>query len=327
MIELVEYYRQHSLAEFNSKLDVKLKFPVSRLTSQINSEIIYTRLNEIHHEIRSKHNLFKAVEKEFTNTRSSYDELCILNSSQMLLVDLLKDHKNCMKTFIKTGVYPEILAQNKIQFDALLTTEIGYLTEIEAKLDLLKRRDSEYEIKISLLRSELNCFFNQREEYVTWLLENGVENDAMQSRLSGYDLDEDIFGGTVEALNLLKPLSMGTESLTKLSAQSKLSQHLWLASSDLDKNSIQQIFYDSGQIDGSFLVRPANDIMGSHMYTLEVMFKLKKYRIKIYIIQELFQLEKGPTFPTLEMLIQYYSTSSLKSYKQILDTTLKFPIL
>ena len=327
VIELVEYYRRHSLAEFNSKLDVKLKFPVSRLTPQINAQIIFARLNEIQHEIRNKNSLFKAVEKEFTNTRISYDELCLLNSSQVLLVDLLNEHKNCMKTFIKTGVYPDILTQNKIQFDALLATEIGYLSEIEAKLDLLKRRDSEYEIKISLLRSELNCFINQREEYITWLLENGVEKDEMLSKLSEHELDEEIYGGTFEALNLLKPLSIGTETLTEFSAHSKLSSHLWLATSELDKNSIQQIFDDRGQTDGSFIVRPANDTMSSHMYTLEVMFKLRRYRIKIYNIQELFQLEKGPTFPTLEMLIQYYSASSLKSYKHILDTTLKFPIL
>ena len=326
VIELVEYYRQHSLAEFNSKLDVKLKFPVSRLTSQINAEIIYTRLNEIQHEIRTKNNIFKAVEKEFTNTRISYDELCLLNSSQLLLVDLLKEHKNCMKTFIKTGVYPDILTQNKIQFDALLTTELGYLSEIEAKLDLLKTRDSEYEVKISLLRSELNCFFNQREDYITWLLESGVEKDEMHSKLSEYNLDEEIYGGTVEALNLLKPLSLGTETSME-TAHSKFSSNLWLATSELDKNSIQQIFNDRGQIDGSFIVRPANDTMSSHVYTLEVMFKLRRYRIKIFNFQDIFQLEKGPTFPTLEMLIQYYSASSLKSYKQILDTTLNFPIL
>ncbi|KAI6647452.1 hypothetical protein LOD99_12448 [Oopsacas minuta] len=314
VVELVEYYRKHSLAEFNSKLDIKLKFPVSRLTSEINKENIYTRLHDIQLEIKEKNNLFKIVEDEFINTRICYDEMCLLYSSQLLLTDLLKEHQNCMKTFIKTGVYPELLSINKAIFDTLFLSEIGYLSELDSKLDSLKRRDSEYEIKISLLRSELNCLFNQREEYTNFLVENGASEDELKSKFVEFNLDEEIYGGTVEALNLLTCLPFPSS--------------LWLATEELDKLSTQHLFDDRGKSDGSFLVRPSNDASNlSHVYTLEVMFKSRRYRIKIFNILGAYQLEKGPTFPNLQILIQHYSTTSLKDYKQILDTTLKIPIL
>ena len=328
VVDLVEYYRKHSLAEFNSKLDVKLKYPISRLSSNMNKDSIYSRLNDIQIEIKTKNDLFKLIEQEFTNTRISYDELYLLFSSQLLLTDLLKEHHHCMKTFIKTGVYPELLTDNKNIFDTLFLSEKEYLSQLENKLDLLKKRDTEYEIKISMLRSELNSLLNQSEEYTSWLIENGASVDDLGSKLSEFNLDEEIYGGNVEALHLLRSSKIQNNEfdLTQSSIRSGFPIQSWLTSDELGRVGAQQIFNERGKADGSFIVRPSKNNL-SHVFTLEIMFQSKIYRIKIFYSMDVYQLEKGPGFPNLEILIHHYSNNSLKDYKQILDTTLKFPIL
>ena len=328
VVELIEYYRKHSLAEFNSKLDVKLKYPISRLSSNINKDNIYSRLNDIQSEIKCKNDLFKVIEREFSSTKIGYNELCLLFSSQLLLTDLLKEHQHCMKTFIKSGVYPELLIDNKEIFDTLFLSEKEYLSQLENKLDLLKKRGTEYEIKISMLRSELNSLFNQSEEYTSWLIENGASFEELESKISKFNLDEEIYGGTIEALNLLRSSKVQHNELdfSQLSNKSGFPIQSWLSNDELSRVGAQQIFNERGKADGSFIVRPSKNNL-SHVYTLEVMFKSKLYRIKIFNSMGLYQLEKGPSFPNLEVLIHHYSISSLKNYKQILDTTLKFPIL
>ena len=328
VIELIEYYRKHSLAEFNSKLDVKLKYPISRLSSNVSKDSIYARLNDIQSEIKCKNDLFKVIEEEFSNTRISYDEIYLLFSSQLLLTDLLKEHQHCMKTFIKSGVYPELLSDNKEIFDTLFQSEKEYLSLLENKLNLLKKRDTDYEIKISMLRSELNGLLNQRGEYTTWLIENGVSFEDLESKISEFNLDEEIYGGTVEALNLLRSskVQKNESSLPQLTHQFPFPTQSWLSGDDLGRVGAQQIFNERGKADGSFIVRPSKNNL-SHVYTLEVMFQSKIYRIKILNTKDLFQLEKGPCFPTLEVLITHYSNISLRNYKQTLDTTLKLPIL
>lgn len=330
VIDLIEYYRRHSLAEFNIKLDINLKYPLSRISHMMDSEKIILLLNNLSEEIKLKNELFKKIELEFSFNSNTYDEINVVFESQVLLTDLLKEHNSCMKTFIKSGVFPEIISQNKIVFESLLITEQKKLSEFDCKLDFQRSRYTEYQTKLSLLRGELNSLLNQREEYKSWLVENGIPQNELDANLSEFNLDEEIYGSNVETLNMLqsnKSLSSRKKDLDTLIPK-KFSTNSWLANENLNRLDAQKKFIDKGNIDGSFIVRTSKSPKSpDHLYTLELMYKDKVYRIKILNKLGFYQLEVGPGFQCLEELINYYTIHSFKEYLHSLDILLKHPLL
>ncbi|MEQ2190847.1 Phosphatidylinositol 3-kinase regulatory subunit gamma, partial [Xenoophorus captivus] len=71
VVELISHYRHESLAQYNTKLDVKLMYPVSRfqqLVKEDNIDAVGKKLQEYHNQYQEKSKEYDRLYEEYTKT-------------------------------------------------------------------------------------------------------------------------------------------------------------------------------------------------------------------------------------------------------------------
>ncbi|XP_066580977.1 phosphatidylinositol 3-kinase regulatory subunit alpha isoform X2 [Prorops nasuta] len=314
VIELVDYYRNCSLAQYNSTLDIKLLYPVSRFQQE--DEIAST--SDMANVIKK----FVELDKEVADTLRQYQDCSELYSKTAYEVQLKRQALEAFSETIKI-FEDQMRLQEKYQKEAQ-PHEVLTLTD-NAELLVMRLKaleDSRDEVEDSLkqqiaynrtleremqkLKPDIIQLIKQRDKHSIWLKKNGMKqqkiNQLVQNHSLANPVDEDFTYGDLE-IDLEKH------------ADEKTWMHLECSRSDADR-----LLMDAP--DGTFLVRRSR----TKQFALSIMCNRTVNHCIIY------ETERGYGFaepynihPSLKHLVMHYAQNSLEEHNESLSTTLAYP--
>ncbi|XP_077261791.1 phosphatidylinositol 3-kinase regulatory subunit alpha isoform X1 [Temnothorax americanus] len=292
VIELVDYYRNCSLAQYNSVLDIKLLYPVSRL--QQDEEIANTT------DMAKVVQKFVELEREISDTIRQYQHLLDLYSKTAYEVQLKRQALEAFTEAIKM-FEEQMKLQERFQKEAQ-PHEISTLTD---NSELLKRRlkaleDSKEQLDESLkqqiayyrtleremyrLKSEIGMLVRQKERHSQWLKKNGMKQNKEEVDFAVHS-DEKTW--------------------------------LYLQGSRPDADHVLK-----GRPDGTFLVRRSR----TGQYALSIVCNGAVQHCIIYATERGFGFaEPYNIHESLKHLVLHYAQNSLEEHNECLTTTLAYP--
>ncbi|XP_015190692.1 PREDICTED: phosphatidylinositol 3-kinase regulatory subunit alpha-like isoform X2 [Polistes dominula] len=315
VIELVDYYRNCSLAQYNSTLDIKLLYPVSRF--QQDDEIASTT------DMATVKQKFAELSKEIVDTCRQYQDCSELYSKTAYEVQLKRQALEAFSEAIKM-FEDQMKLQEKFQKEAQ-PHEISTLTE---NAELLKRRlksleDSKEQLDDSLkqriaynrtleremhkLKPEIIQLVRQRDKHFTWLKKNGMTANKINQLVLNHSLTNPLVGDLVYGDLQEVDLEVHTEEKT----------WLFLEGSRSDADHIL-----AGRPDGTFLVRRSR----TGQYALSIMCNGTVNHCIIYATERGYGFaEPYNIHESLKHLVLHYAQNSLEEHNESLSTTLAYP--
>ncbi|XP_014482039.1 PREDICTED: phosphatidylinositol 3-kinase regulatory subunit alpha isoform X2 [Dinoponera quadriceps] len=315
VIELVDYYRNCSLAQYNAVLDIKLLYPVLR--SQQDDEIANTT------DMTKVVQKFVELEKDMTDTIRQYQNCSDLYGKTAYEVSLKRQALEAFSEAIKM-FEEQMKLQEKFQKEAQ-PHEISTLTD---NAELLKRRlksleDSKEQLDESLkqqiayyrtleremykLKSEIGQLVRQKERHSHWLKKNGMKQTKINQLVSNHSLTNSVVG----------ELPYGDLQEVDLEVHSDDKTWLFLKGSRSDADRFLM-----GRPDGTFLVRRSR----TGQYALSIVCNGTVQHCIIYATERGYGFaEPYNIHESLKHLVLHYAQNSLEEHNECLTTTLAYP--
>ncbi|RLU24802.1 hypothetical protein DMN91_002892 [Ooceraea biroi] len=290
VIELVDYYRNCSLAQYNSVLDIRLLYPVSRF--QQDDEIANTT------DMAKVWQKCIDLEKDITETIRQYQHCLDLYSKTAYEVQLKRQSLEAFAEAIKM-FEEQMKLQEKFQKEAqpheistlmnnaeLLKGRLKALEDSKDQLDEnLKQQIAYYrtlEREMCKLKSEIGQLVRQKDRHSVWLKKNGIKQNKVDF---AFHSDEKTW--------------------------------LFLQGSRTDADHFLK-----GQPDGTFLVRRSR----TGQYALSIVCNGMVQHCIIYATERGFGFaEPYNIHESLSHLVLHYAQNSLEEHNESLTTTLAYP--
>ncbi|KOC68223.1 Phosphatidylinositol 3-kinase regulatory subunit alpha [Habropoda laboriosa] len=314
VIELVDHYRNCSLAQYNSTLDIKLLYPVSRF--QQDDEIASTT------DMVNVAQKYVELDKEITDALKEYKDFSEMYNRTVFEVQLKRQALEAFTEAIKM-FEDQMKLQDKFQKEAQ-PHEISTLTD---NAELLKRRlksleDSREQLDRSLkeqiayhrtleremhkLKPELLQLVRQRDKHLMWLKKNGKQNKINQLVLN-HSLSNPVLGD----------LAYG--DLQEVDLEVHSDEKTWLCL-ECSRSEADRTLAD--RPDGTFLVRTSR----TGQYALSIMCNGTVNHCIIYGTERGFGFaEPYNIHKSLKHLVLHYAQNSLEEHNESLNTTLAYP--
>nr|XP_012215205.1 PREDICTED: uncharacterized protein LOC105667777 isoform X1 [Linepithema humile] len=292
VIELVDYYRNCSLAQYNSVLDIKLLYPVSRF--QQDDEIANTTDMA---KVEQKH---KELENELIETIRQYQNYSEMYTKTAYEVQLKRQALEAFTEAIKM-FEEQMKLQERFQKEAqpheistltdnaeLLKRRLKALEESKENLDdNLKQQIAYYrtlEREMCRLKGDIAMLMRQRERHSLWLKKNEMKQNKEEVDFAVHS-DEKTW--------------------------------LYLQGSRPDADHILK-----GRPDGTFLVRRSR----TGQYALSIVCNGTVQHCIIYATERGFGFaEPYNIHESLKHLVLHYAQNSLEEHNECLTTTLAYP--
>ena len=296
VVELVVFYQQVSLKEYNSSLDTKLLFPVSR--HQQEEEMVGGTDNQENVETN-----LKDINKKYLNKSQLYDEL--YEDYQSTAQNIVQE-RQALESFREVVLmFEEQLNLHQIQQEEAFPHEVGALQKnfnvLKKRLETMRRKQEELSRKLltdnthsreldtemNSLKPEIILLYKQRAQHQSWLLSHGSSV-------------EDI-------TQLVKEIPHNDQST-------------WLFP-EVDRAMAEEMLQPREQ--GTFLIRRSR---GTQQYALSIKCGNKVDHCRIKNGSQGFGFVEPLVYPTLLDLVLYYKVNSLEEHQPVLKTTLMFPV-
>ncbi|XP_014233043.1 uncharacterized protein LOC106656534 isoform X2 [Trichogramma pretiosum] len=309
VIDLVEHYRNCSLAQYNATLDIKLLYPISRFQQddeitgsmdptkamqkyvELEREImltmnkyqeIYELFNRASQEVTLKHNALEA----FTETVRMFEDQLnahgkFQKEAQPHEVALLLENDDALRRKL------QVCRESKDTVDKSLQTQIAHTRSLEREMSKYKQE------VLQLGRS--------KDKYTAWLRKNGV-NQTKISQLSGLNQNRD-----------------ANIDLQEIDLEVHKDEKTWLYLEG-SRNDADRILNDKPE--GTFFIRRSR--MGQ--YALSIMCNKTVNHCIIYATERGFGFaEPYNIHESLRHLVLHYAQNSLEEHNEQLTTTLAYP--
>jgi len=299
--DLVAFYQNVSLKEYNRTLDTRLLYPVSRKMQDVevmggvaDLEKVEYKLKEINRSYLEKSKLYDKYYENYQNAAQdiqlkrqaldAFHEAVIMFDEQILL------HKSQQE-----AAFPHEKRALKDNYE-ILHKRLQMLHEKQEELaqDLrsVNAINRELDVEMNSLKPEIIQLYKQREQHQTWLLSNGSR---------------------VEDINRL--LVQSSRDLPHKD------ESTWLYR-DIDREKANQVL--AGQVHGTFLIRWSQK---NEKYALSIKCGNEVGHCLILQGQHGFGFaEPYNIYETLLALVMHYAENSLEEHNDKLKTPLMFPV-
>ncbi|XP_058794763.1 phosphatidylinositol 3-kinase regulatory subunit alpha-like isoform X2 [Phymastichus coffea] len=312
VVELVDHYRNCSLSQYNSTLDIRLLYPVSRF--QQDDEISGTT------DVSKVMQRYVELDKELTEVMKQYNEVSDIYGRSTFEVQFKRQALESFCEAIKM-FEEQLKLQEKFQKEAqpheiadlqlngeLLRFRLRSLDESKnyvegiLKQDIAQNRSLERDM--NKFKVEIFLLVRSKDKHMIWLKKKGVNQAKM------YQLSQNLI--TNRDVNfVLQDLDLDVHNDEKT----------WL-DSESSRSDADRIL--STRPDGTFLIRPSRVGMGQ--YALSIMCNGTVNHCMIFATErgygfaEPFNIHK-----TLRHLVLHYAQNSLEEHNESLTTTLAYP--
>ncbi|XP_024940412.1 phosphatidylinositol 3-kinase regulatory subunit alpha isoform X5 [Cephus cinctus] len=315
VIELVDHYRNCSLAQYNSTLDIKLLYPVSRfqqddeIPSTANPRVIIEKYIEIDKEVMDTLRQYQDCSELYGKT--AYEVQLKLQALEAFseAIKMFEDQTKLQDKFHKEGQPHEIsaLTDNSV----LLRRRMKSLDDSKEHLENTLKQQIAYnrtlEREMHKLKPDIIQLRRQRERHGVWLKKRGVT----RQKINQYMLKHSATNAALDEM------AYGDLQDFDLEIHADEKTWLYLEGSRPDADRLL-----AGRPDGTFLVRRSS----SGQYALSIMCNGTVNHCIIYATERGYGFaEPFNIHETLKHLVLHYAQNSLEEHNESLNTTLAYP--
>uniref|UniRef100_A0A3Q3AY69 Phosphoinositide-3-kinase, regulatory subunit 2 (beta) n=1 Tax=Kryptolebias marmoratus TaxID=37003 RepID=A0A3Q3AY69_KRYMA len=316
--QLISHYRHESLAQYNTKLDTKLLYPVSKcqqLVKENSIEEVGEKMKVYHEQYQEKSRKYDSLYEEYTRTSQelqmkrtaieAFSETIKIFEEQFETQE--KYSKESLKQFQLEGNEKEI---QKIQSNSeRLRSRVKEIHDSKCKLeqDLREQVSDNREIdkKMNSLKPDLMQLRKNRDQYMIWLTQKGTSQKKINEWLG------------------IKNDANDSYSLEEGEVSPHHDECTWYVS-DIKRTQAEEML--RGKCDGTFLIRESQSQKGSYACSVVVDGDTKHcviYKTATgYGFAEPYNL-----FSSLKDLVLHYKNVSLVQHNDQLNVTLAYPVL
>lgn len=308
VVDLINYYKNVSLKQYNLILDVKLLYPISRYKDNDEGTNI-TDIDKLAQKFVDTHNDFIAKTQEFDQMLDIYTktetERNLKRQAHVAFLEAVAmfEHQMKIQDQYRLQAQPHEI-KNVMENFELLKARLDSLKDskkiLEEDLDKQKQMVLGLEREINNIKPEKLNLSKLKNRYQTYLLRRGVKDYKIKQLIEeGYSAwtsqDDD-------------------------GASSHSDSSTWLLPNATRQDAERHL---AGLPAGTFLIRPSS---AGH-YALSISCNGMTNHCIIYETPKGFGFAiPYNTFPTLGALVLHYAESSLEEHNDVLNTTLKYPI-
>ncbi|CAJ1059456.1 phosphoinositide-3-kinase%2C regulatory subunit 3b (gamma) [Xyrichtys novacula] len=320
VVELISHYRHESLAQYNTKLDVKLMYPISRfqqdqLVKEDNIDAVGKKLQEYHNQYQEKSKEYDRLYEEYTKTSQeiqmkrtaieAFNETIKIFEEQCHTQE--RYSKDYIERFRREGNDKEIerIMMNYEKLKSRLGEIHDSKVRLEQDLKTQAMDNRETDKKMNSLKPDLIQLRKIRDQYLVWLNHKGVRQKRINDWLGikNENTDEGYF------------VSEEDENLPHYDEKS------WFVG-DLNRTQAEELLI--GKPDGAFLIRESSK-KGCYACSVVVVNEVK--HCVIYSTPRGFGFaEPYNLYSSLKDLVLHYHQTSLVQHNDSLNVRLAYPV-
>ncbi|RWS29649.1 phosphatidylinositol 3-kinase regulatory subunit alpha-like isoform X2 [Leptotrombidium deliense] len=336
VVDLIDFYRSESLARYNPALDIKLLYPVSRIS---HSECEEAEVNDID-QLTKK---FIAINRECIQKSKKYEEFYENYNTSL---QELQMRKQALESFKETiNILEDHISLNQTLQRDVTTHELKEMLEhyscLQSKLAIVEEKKSQmakdvkrltslnrsWDREMNTIKPEMIQLGKQRDQLQMLLLNKGMQKEKIDLLLQ-QEFSESELRSPSSQLNSGYAATSGDNTDNYITLEPRVppvnkedhDESLWFVAG-CSRDDAQDLL--RGKPNGTFLIRNSR----TGQYALSIVAEDKVCHCLIH------KTEKGYGFadpyfthPTLKSLVVYYSRSSLEEHNSSLRTTLAYPV-
>ncbi|XP_024134013.1 phosphoinositide-3-kinase, regulatory subunit 3b (gamma) isoform X3 [Oryzias melastigma] len=320
VVDLISHYRHESLAQYNTKLDVKLMYPVSRfqqdqLVKEDNIDAVGKKLQEYHNQYQDKSKEYDRLYEEYTKTSQeiqmkrtaieAFNETIKIFEEQCHTQE--RYSKDYIERFHREGNDKEIerIMMNYEKLKSRLGEIHDSKVRLEQDLKTQAMDNRETDKKMNSLKPDLIQLRKIRDQYLVWLNHKGVRQKRINDwlGLKNENTDETSF------------VSEEEENLPHYDEKS------WFVG-NLNRMEAEELLI--GKSDGAFLIRESSK---KGCYACSVVVDGEVKHCVIFSTPRGFGFaEPYNLYSSLKDLVLHYQQTSLVQHNDSLNVRLAYPV-
>nr|XP_020467703.1 phosphatidylinositol 3-kinase regulatory subunit gamma-like isoform X2 [Monopterus albus] len=315
VVDLIQYYQNKSLVQYNYKLDTHLRYPITRYQQQVVMEVDTDAVGE---QLRIFQGQYKLKSKEYDRLFEEFNQCSQDLQSKRTAIEAFSEtirlfeecetqeyySKECINMFLTLDSSTE---NDKIQSNSNeLQSKVEEIHDSKKLLEEELRKKAlahmEVDKKIKNLKPDLVQLRKIRDQYLLWLTEQGTGESQISDWLGIRTEEED-------------PYTLADDMHQE--------ERSWYAGGMRRKEAEKLL---KGRRNGTFLIRDSQTQRGSFACSVVVNGEVKHcviYRTSTgYGFAEPYNL-----YSSLRELVLHYRHTSLIQHNQQLNVTLAWPAL
>ncbi|CAG5863940.1 unnamed protein product [Menidia menidia] len=317
VVELIQYYQKRSLAQYNSKLDTQLLYPLSRHQQQqavmeVDIDAAGEQLKMFQDRYKEKSREYDRLFEELNQTSQELQSKRTAIEAFSEIIRIFEEECNTQERFSKEYIDMFLTLDSSTKNDKIqsnsdeLQLRVEEIHNSKKKLEeeLRKKAVTHMEVdrKLSTLKPDLVQLRRIRDQYLLWLTQQGTRQSQIDEWMGLRDEEED-------------PYTLEDEMHQE--------ERSWYVGSMRRKEAEELL---RGRRDGTFLIRDSQTQRGSFACSVVVDGDVKHcviYRTSTgYGFAEPYNL-----YSSLRELVLHYRHTSLIQHNQQLNVTLAWPAL
>uniref|UniRef100_A0A667ZH63 Phosphatidylinositol 3-kinase regulatory subunit gamma n=1 Tax=Myripristis murdjan TaxID=586833 RepID=A0A667ZH63_9TELE len=304
VVELISHYRHESLAQYNTKLDVKLMYPISRyqqdqLVKEDNIDAVGKKLQEYHNQYQEKSKEYDRLYEEYTKTSQEIQMKRTAIEAFNETIKIFEEQCHTQERYSKEYIERFRREGNDKEIERImmnyekLKSRLGEIHDSKVRLEQdLKTQamdNRETDKKMNSLKPDLIQLRKIRDQYLVWLNHKGVLCTFVVS-------EED-------------------ENLPHYDEKS------WFVG-DLNRTQAEELLL--GKPDGAFLIRESSK---KGCYACSVIVEGEVKHCVIYSTPRGYGFaEPYNLYSSLKDLVLHYHQTSLVQHNDSLNVRLTYPV-
>ncbi|XP_056134038.1 phosphoinositide-3-kinase, regulatory subunit 3b (gamma) isoform X3 [Lampris incognitus] len=320
VVELISHYRHESLAQYNTKLDVKLMYPISRyqqdqLVKEDNIDAVGKKLQEYHNQYQEKSKEYDRLYEEYTKTSQEIQMKRTAIEAFNETIKIFEEQCHTQERYSKEYIERFRREGNDKEIERImmnyekLKSRLGEIHDSKVRLEQdLKTQaldNRETDKKMNSLKPDLIQLRKIRDQYLVWLNHKGVRQKRINDWLGirNENTDEGYF------------VSEEDENLPHYDEKS------WFVG-DLNRTQAEELLL--GKPDGAFLIRESSK---KGCYACSVVVEGEVKHCVIYSTPRGYGFaEPYNLYSSLKDLVLHYHQTSLVQHNDSLNVRLAYPV-
>ncbi|KAL7049014.1 hypothetical protein ACKWTF_003568 [Chironomus riparius] len=309
VVELIDFHRTRSLKDYNSVLDVKLLYPVSRFSHDEeyrnlleNKDALVQKFVDITTEIKNLYHSLEQLSDVYKRTESDIGFKRQAQDAFKEAEDMFKEQMQIQERYRKEAQPHEFksLDENSELLRHRLSALEDCKRNLESDLDIQRRQHQKLEMDINKLKLEINALLRQEKRLKQMMLTHNIPDQLIK-----------------------RIMEEGTSAwINQDNVEHTFAESCWYFPK-YSRSDAERVLAEAPT--GTFLIRPSS---ASRAYALSIMCNEQVNHCMIY------QTESGLygfaepfiIYKSLKELVLHYRTNSLEEHNESLKTTLKHPL-
>ncbi|XP_061680921.1 phosphatidylinositol 3-kinase regulatory subunit beta-like isoform X2 [Syngnathoides biaculeatus] len=320
VVDLIQYYQNKSLAQYNSKLDTRLLFPISKYVQQavmeLDIEIVAERLKVFQDQYEEKSKEYDRLHEELNQTSQELQTKRMAIEAFSEIIRIFEEECETQERYSKEYIDMFLKLDNNTENDKIqnnpdeLQSRVEEIhnskMKLEEELRMRVLAHTEVDRKINNLKPELLHLRRIRDQYLFWLSQQGTRQSQIDDWLGVRHEEEQL-------QNLMEEKTDDTHH----------EERTWYVGG-MTRREAEELL--KGKRDGTFLIRDSQSQRGSFACSVVADGHVKHCVINRtatgYGFAEPYNL-----YSSLRELVLHYQHTSLMQHNQQLNVTLAWPAL